>query len=61
MTPQEATDMATQLLSTYAHRSFEISMPDEPSYTLMRSTLARLGRKTGPDGEFFVIKVAPAE
>jgi hypothetical protein len=59
MTEKEATDMATQLLSSYRHRGFEISMPDEESYNQMRATLARLGRDTGPDGEFFVIKVFP--
>lgn len=57
MTQQEATNMATQLLATYQERAFEISMPDEPSYDLMRATFAGLGRPTGPDGEFFVIKV----
>ena len=32
-------------------------MPDSASYDQMRKTFARLGRTTGPDGEFFVIKV----
>ncbi len=59
MTEKEATDMATQLLSSYRDRAFEISMPDQASYDLMRSTFARMGRNTGPDGEFFVIKVFP--
>ncbi len=57
MTEKEATDMATQLISTYNHRPFEISMPDAESYALMRKTFGDLGRETGPDGEFFVIKV----
>lgn len=57
MTKQEATDMAVQLLNTYEGRGFEISMPDQDSYDLMRETLAGLGRQSGPDGEFFVIKV----
>ena len=57
MTEKEAKDMAKQLLSTYAEQAFEISMPDEASYRLMRATFAGLGRSTGPDGEFFVIKV----
>ncbi|MEZ0327581.1 MAG: hypothetical protein ACAH95_16905 [Fimbriimonas sp.] len=57
MTQKEATDMAVQLLATYPHRAFEISMPDKADYDLMRATLRRLGRKSGPDGEFFVIKV----
>ena len=51
--------MATQLLESYRERAFEISMPDAPSYELMRKTFADLGRQTGPDGEFFVIKVFP--
>ena len=57
MTQKEATDMATQLLATYQERAFEISMPDRSSYDLMRAAFADLGRATGPDGEFFVIKV----
>lgn len=57
MTNTEATTMATQLLETYGHRPFEISMPDKAAYDLMRETFASLGRVTGPDGEFFVIKV----
>jgi hypothetical protein len=59
MTNVEAVEMATNLLSSYGERAFEISMPDRPSYDLMRDTLARLGRETGPDGEFFVIRVFP--
>jgi len=59
MTEKEATDMATQLLTTYGSRGFEVSMPDQASYDLMRTTLASMGRPTGPDGEFFVIKVDP--
>ncbi len=59
MTQSDATNMAIQLLSTYGDRAFEISMPDQSSYDLMRSTFAELGRETGPDGEFFVIKVFP--
>jgi hypothetical protein len=59
MTNREATNMATQLLESYGNRAFEISMPDQTDYDLMRATLARLGRTTGPDGEFFVIKVYP--
>jgi hypothetical protein len=51
--------MATQLLTSYGNRAFEVSMPDEESYNQMRSTFAQLGRQTGPDGEFFVIKVFP--
>jgi len=57
MTQKESTDMATKLLATYDDRAFEISMPDKASYDQMRQTLAGLGRPTGPDGEFFVIKV----
>ncbi|WP_025225548.1 hypothetical protein [Fimbriimonas ginsengisoli] len=57
MSEQEATDIASQLLATYTDRAFEISMPDQESYDLMRATFLRLGRATGPDGEFFVIKV----
>jgi hypothetical protein len=59
MTNQEATDMALQLLSTYADRGFEISMPDAESYELMRATFARLGRPTKPNGELNLIKVLP--
>jgi len=57
MTQEETTTMATQLLATYPERAFEISMPDETSYHMMRTTLANLGRESDPDGEFFVIKV----
>lgn len=57
MTEIEASSLAGQLIESYADRAFEISMPDEPSYALMRSTFAKLGRETGPDGEFFVVKV----
>jgi hypothetical protein len=59
MTELEATEMATQLLGSYKDRGFDISMPDQESYDLMRRTFARLGRDSGPDGEFFVIKVSP--
>lgn len=61
MTQIEATDMATQLLATYGHRAFEISMPDKASYELMRSTFLTMGRESGPDGEFFVVKVFPVD
>ena len=57
MTKKEATEMASQLLATYQNRAFEISMPDKEGYELMRATFAELGRETGPDGEFFVVKV----
>ena len=57
MTQAESTDMATRLLASYGDRAFEVSMPDEASYDQMRTTFDRLGRATGPDGEFFVIKV----
>ena len=57
MTETEATKLAEQLIGSYADRAFEISMPDEPSYKLMRATFAKLGRETGPDGDFFVVKV----
>jgi spore maturation protein SpmB len=60
MTEQEATKMAGNLLSSYGENGFEISMPDQASYSMMRRTFQRLGRSTGPDGEFFVIKVFPA-
>jgi hypothetical protein len=60
MTQQEATEMATQLLATYGERAFEISMPDEESYVLMRKTFLTLGRLSGPDGEFHIIRVYPA-
>jgi hypothetical protein len=59
MTHQEATDMATQLLTAYPDRPFGLSMPDLDSYDLMRATFARMGHSTRPDGEFFVIKVFP--
>jgi len=61
MTQIEATDMATQLLATYGLRGFEISMPDEASYGIMRETLLKMGRESGPDGEFYVIRVFPAD
>lgn len=53
----EANELAKHLVETYADRAFEISMADAPSYTLMRGAFAKLGRETGPDGEFFVVKV----
>ena len=60
MTEIKAMEMATHLLSTYADRAFEISMPDKHDYDLMRAAFAQLGRGTGPDGEFFVINVFPS-
>lgn len=57
MTQTEVTDMATKLLETYPHQPFEISMPDKDSYDMMRATLTRFGRGSGPDGEFFIVKV----
>lgn len=59
MNEQQAIELATQLLKTHGDQGFEISMPDEEGYRLMRRTLAHLGRPSGPDGEFFVVKVAP--
>lgn len=61
MTQTEASKLATQLIGSYADRAFEISMPDKPSYEIMRKAFAELGRATGPDGEFFVVKVFAAE
>lgn len=61
MTEIEASKLAGQLIESYAGRAFEISMPDQSSYNFMRSAFAKLGRPTGPDGEFFVIKVFAAE
>lgn len=60
MNEKEAFDMAKHLLETYGDRGFDVSMPDEAEYGLMRTAFDRLGRETGPDGEFFVVKVAPA-
>jgi hypothetical protein len=57
MTQKEADKMAGQLLATYPDTAFEISMPDKQGYEMMMATIARLGRSTGPDGEFFVVKV----
>ena len=59
MTEIKAMDLATDLLKTYGDQGFEVSMPDKESYDLMRSTFARLGRTSGPDGEFFIIKIFP--
>lgn len=59
MTQKEATDMATQLIDSYGGKAFEISMPDKQSYDLMRTTFSGLGRDSGPDGEFLIIKIAP--
>jgi hypothetical protein len=59
MTEIEASMLAKQLIESYPDREFEISMPDEFSYALMRSEFAKLGRQTGPDGDFFVVKVYP--
>jgi len=61
MTQNDATQMATQLLADYGDRGFDISMPDQESYDLMRATLTGLGRPSGPDGDFFVIKVFPRD
>jgi len=60
MTEIKAMEMATHLLETYPERGFDVSMPDKESYDLMRSAFARLGRDSGPDGEFFVVRVFPA-
>jgi len=57
LTEVEASKLACDMIATFGKRAFEISMPDKESYELMRKTFARLGRPTGPDGEFFVVKV----
>ncbi len=57
MTEHEATELATQLLKTHQGKGFEVSMPDHRGYDLMRKIFAELGHATGPDGEFFVVKV----
>lgn len=61
MTESEARTMAKNLISSYGDRGFEISMPDQSGYDLLRIAFAALGRPTGPDGEFFVITVFPVE
>jgi hypothetical protein len=57
ITEVEAGKLAKKLIDSYADRAFEISMPDQSSYEFMRGAFSRLGRSTGPDGEFFVVKV----
>ena len=61
MTQENATELATELLKTHGMNGFEISMPDKEGYNLMRATLAGLGRPSGPDGEFYVVRVPPAD
>ena len=58
MTPQEAKDMAQELLAQYGDRGFEVSMGDEVEYDLIREAFTELGRESGPDGEFFIVRVA---
>ncbi len=60
MNQSEATSVAKALLETHGDQAFEMSMPDEAGYHLMRATFEELGRSTDPDGEFFVIKVSPS-
>ena len=60
MTPYEATEMATRLLKAHGDAGFDISMPDKADYDLMLSTFEKLGRPAGHDGEFLVVRVAPA-
>lgn len=60
MNNTEATALAKQLIESNGNLPFEISMPDRASYEQMREIFASLGRPTGPDGEFFVVKVFAA-
>jgi hypothetical protein len=60
MTNQEATDLALQLIAQYPDRGFDVSMADQADYDLMRATFTRLGRKSGPDGDFFIVRVEAA-
>jgi len=57
MTEDEAIDLATQLLLANGNSAFDVSMPDQQDYDLMRTTFDRLGHPTGPDGDFFVVRV----
>jgi hypothetical protein len=59
MNEQDAIHMANRLLTQYGDRGFEISMGDRADYDLMRKTFSALGRESGPDGEFFVVRVPP--
>lgn len=57
MTEQEAKDMAKQLLTQHGDRGFDVSMADRVDCDLMRTAFDRMGRETGTNGEFFVVKV----
>jgi len=60
MTKTEAIEMAKSLLAAHGDAGFDISMPDQEAYDLMLRTFTDLGRPAGQDGEFLMVRVAPA-
>jgi hypothetical protein len=60
MTQVELTEMATRLLEAHGKGGFDISMPSKDDYDRMLKTFEALGRPAGQDGEFLMVRVAPA-
>jgi hypothetical protein len=60
MTKIEAIEMAKNLLAAHGNSGFDISMPTQEAYDLMLRTFEELGRSAGQDGEFLMVRVAPA-
>jgi hypothetical protein len=52
--------MATRLLEAHGKGGFDISMPSKDDYDRMLKTFEALGRPAGQDGEFLMLRVAPA-
>lgn len=59
MTKNEASEMAQSLLKQYGQSDFEVSLGNAEDYTLVDEAFKALSCRTGPDGEFFVLKVYP--
>ncbi|RYG26534.1 hypothetical protein EON82_02960 [bacterium] len=52
--------MAKRLLTQYGDRGFDVSMGNRYDCDLIREAFIALGRESGPDGDFFVVRVGPA-
>lgn len=61
MTEQAATNLATSLLATYGYRTFELSMSSGVESYRMKTASIRLGRDTGPVGDYFMFRVSARE
>lgn len=62
MNREEADRLAANLLAMHGEEeSFEVSLGDEHDYLMLEAAFARLRCRTGPDGEFFRLKVYPGQ